>query len=190
MKRASLWSLLLAVLLTGCGSPTSHYNIDMYQEALKREAGAGLVSGSEQEQKALRQFNEFYQVYSADVITQFVDRVYAENAYFGDPYAAMQGLDEIREYFVRMAEPVVDCRFTIDRFERAVSGDYFITWTMYLTIKYAPEKPIEALGISHVRFDGDGKVIFQQDYWDTSVVFERLPIAGPITRKIKQRMEQ
>jgi hypothetical protein len=53
---------------------------------------------------------------------------------------------------------------------------------MMLTIKHDKDNPIEVIGMSHVRFAPDGKIIFHTDYWDTSVIFERAPVIGSIIR--------
>ena len=58
---------------------------------------------------------------------------------------------------------------------------------MKLTIKRDKDNPIEQIGMSHVRFGPDGKIIFHTDYGDTSVVFERVPILGSIIRWGKEQ---
>jgi len=60
-------------------------------------------------------------------------------------------------------------------------------WVMMLTIKRDKDNPIEVIGMSHVRFAPDGKIIFHTDYWDTSVIFERAPVIGSIIRWAKEQ---
>jgi steroid delta-isomerase len=57
---------------------------------------------------------------------------------------------------------------------------------MKLTIKRDQDNPIEQIGMSHVRFAYDGKIVFHTDYWDTSVVFERAPVIGAVIRWVKE----
>jgi hypothetical protein len=189
MKTRIMISGMALVLLVGCSAPYSKYNWALYRNALTKSQGTTLPAASDTEQAALKRFSDFYEVYSVEVITSHVASVYADDAYFGDPYACVEGLPAIREYFVRMAEPVDDCRFHIEAVDRTEDGEYYIRWMMKLALNRSPDQTIEALGISHVRFNNEGKVVFQQDYWDSSVVFERLPLAGPPTRWIKQRLE-
>ena len=68
--------------------------------------------------------------------------------------------------------------------------DYYARWTMHLVSKAAKDKPIDALGISHVRYNSEGMVVFQQDYWDTSVMLDRLPVVGFWTRLVKRRLDK
>jgi len=42
--------------------------------------------------------------------------------------------------------------------------------------------------MSHVRFNKEGLIVFQQDYWDTSAMFDRLPVVGYWTRLVKTRI--
>ena len=58
---------------------------------------------------------------------------------------------------------------------------------MHLKTKRSPGDPIRTVGISHVRYDAKGKVNFMQDYWDTGVVYEKIPVMGAVIRWIKNK---
>jgi len=88
-----------------------------------------------------------------------------------------------------MAEPVEQCTFTVDSMQRS-GNDYFARWTMRLESSAAKGEIIETIGISHVRYNAEGKIIFQQDYWDTSSMFDRLPVVGFWTRLVKAKIEK
>jgi hypothetical protein len=88
-----------------------------------------------------------------------------------------------------MAEPVEQCTFTVDSMQRSGS-DYFARWTMRLESSAAKGEIIETIGMSHVRYNAEGKIIFQQDYWDTSAMLDRLPVVGFWTRLVKDRIEK
>ncbi len=177
-----------ALMATGCASRSKAIDLGEHKAALERTAAMALLEpGSGTEKAALQRFDEFYAVYSAEQIRKSVRNVYAENAWFGDPFHQVQGIDAIESYFLAMAEPVENCTFRVDHMQR--SGiDYFARWTMVLESKAAKGGPIEAIGFSHVRFDAEGKIVFQQDYWDTSAMFDRLPLVGFWTRLVKGRI--
>jgi hypothetical protein len=145
--------------------------------------------GSDTEKEALERFDAFYEDYSVGAITAGVRNVYAENAWFGDPFHIVEGIDAIEHYFVVMAEPVEQCSFVVDSMQRS-GNDYFARWTMKLESAVAKGELIETIGISHVRFNSEGKIIFQQDYWDTSAMLDRLPIVGYWTRLVKGRIDK
>ena len=150
---------------------------------------ASMEPGSDTEKEALRRFDAFYADYSVEAIRAGVRDVYAEDAWFGDPFHIVEGIDEIEHYFVVMAEPVEQCTFTVDSMQRS-GNDYFARWTMRLESSAAKGEIIETIGLSHIRYNDEGKIIFQQDYWDTSAMLDRLPVVGFWTRLVKGKIEK
>ena len=70
-------------------------------------------------------------------------------------------------------------------------GDYYFRWVMSVKLKREGrhKPPTLTPGISQVRFGADGKVIFQQDYFDAgSFLYEKIPVLGGEIRSIKKRM--
>ncbi len=185
-----MFSALLTV--TGCTSKSKDRSPDWSRntEAVQRMKDAPtFAAGSDAEEKALQRFNDFYEEYSYDAIKEGVRGIYAENAWFGDPFHIVEGIDDIEHYFLVMAEPVESCIFIVDSVQR--SGDeYFARWTMELESKAAKGELIKTIGISHMKFNPEGKIIFQQDYWDASSMLDRLPIVGYWTRLVKDRIEK
>ena len=191
---AVLLSLVLAYGAAFCGCRTGSKNMSpdwsKNRQALQRsDAVPAMEPESETEQEALKRFAEFYQEYSTDSITSGVRAVYAADAWFGDPFHVVEGIDDIEHYFLVMAEPVEECIFKVDSSQRS-GKDYYIRWTMELVSRAAPGERIETIGISHVRFNREGLVVFQQDYWDTGAMFERLPVVGFWTRFAKKQIEK
>lgn len=178
------------IMITGCTSKPTELDPELHRAALKKTEKLKLLEpGSSTEAEALKRFDEFYAVYSAEAIKEGIRELYAEDAWFGDPFHQVQGIDAIEHYFVVMAEPVEQCTFTVDSMQRSGS-DYFARWTMVLKSKAIKGEPIEAIGFSHVRFNADGLIIFQQDYWDTSVMLDRIPVVGFWTRLVKNRINK
>jgi hypothetical protein len=52
-------------------------------------------------------------------------------------------------------------------------------------LKRSPDDLIRTVGISHVRYDAKGKVIFPQDY--RGGVYEKIPVMGAVIRWIKNK---
>jgi len=177
-------------MLTGCTSKAKDLTPDWTRntKAVERtEQMEMLEPGSPVEKEALERFDRFYAEYSVDAIKDGVRGLYAENAWFGDPFHIVEGIDDIEHYFLVMAEPVENCTFTVDSMQRS-GHDYFARWTMRLESSAAKGELIEAIGMSHVRFNKEGLIVFQQDYWDTSAMFDRLPVVGYWTRLVKTRI--
>ncbi len=174
----------------GCTTQPKSGVIDLeeYRRALAATDDIALIEpDSALEAEALQRFEDFYAVYSEEVIREGIRDLYADDAWFGDPFHQVQGIDAMERYFVAMAEPAKECTFMVDDIQRS-GPDYYARWTMQLVSEAAPKERIEALGFSHVRFNEEGKIIFQQDYWDTSAMFDRLPVVGFWTRLVKGRL--
>lgn len=193
LRRCACAAAICLALMAACRSipdPAAH-SLAAYRDAEARtRPGAPetrLLPESPEEAAALQRFVDFYRVYSAEVIRARVRELYADDAYFGDPFEAVTGIDRIEAYFLQMAEPVDRCAFEIEAIDGS-KGEYYVRWTMNLTLRRAKKVPIVAPGISHVRFNPAGKVAFQQDYWDTRLLFERLPVVGGLTRFVSARM--
>ncbi len=46
-----------------------------------------------------------------------------------------------------------------------------------------------SVGISHLRFDTEGKIILHKDFWDAAGgLYEYLPVLGGVMRWIKSRL--
>jgi len=143
--------------------------------------------GSSIEAEALQRFNTFYAEYNAQQIQSGVRSLYAADAFFADPYHLVEGIDAIEHYFIAMAEPALSCTFDIEKSQRA-GNDYYCRWTMHLVSRAAPDQTITAQGLTHLRLNPEGKIIFHQDYWDTSALLDRLPVVGFWTRLVKGRI--
>jgi SnoaL-like domain len=180
--------LVAIVALAGCagGKPMT---LDNYTKELAATdpAKAALVKpGTAEEKAGIENFKEYYKVFAEDVIRRDTKKLYAKEAFFKDGYKEVKGVDAIETYFIATTKAIVSCTFDITDVS-VHNGNYYFRWVMKLTIKRDKENPIEQIGMSHVRFDPDGKVIFHTDYWDTSVVFERAPVIGSIIRWAKEQ---
>lgn len=160
-----------------------------YKQALAETdpAKAGSIQpGSADEKEAISRFVDFYRVFSPEVIRKGLRGLYADGAYFRDGFKEVVGIEAMEAYFLNSVEGIQTCTFDIQ--EMAVhAGNYYFRWVMHLTMKRSPDDPIRTVGMSHVRYDARGKVIFHQDYWDTGVVYEKIPVMGAVIRWIKNK---
>lgn len=146
-----------------------------------------LRHGSEEEKKAIERFKEFYKIFSADIIRKSINDVYATNAYFRDGFREVQGVENLEKYFLSSTETFHECTFDIQDVA-SHEGNYYYRWVMNLVLKRNKEDKLQAVGMSHVRYDKNGKILFHQDYWDTGVIFEKIPVLGPVITWIRNRI--
>jgi ketosteroid isomerase-like protein len=116
-----------------------------------------------------------------------IGTVYADDAWFKDPFNEVRGLPSVQRVFEHMFDQVTDPRFVVTR---AVSeGDHaFLTWDFEFRMNRSPDQPQEIRGASHIQFAPDGRVAYHRDYWDAAEeLYEKLPILGGLMRFLKRR---
>jgi hypothetical protein len=180
--------LVPIVALASCagGKPMSLENYTKELAATDPAKSALAKPGSAEEKAGIENFKAYYKVFAEEIIRRDTKTLYAKEAFFKDGYKEVKGVDAIETYFIATTKAIVSCTFDIT--EVIIhEGNYYFRWVMKLTIKRDKDNPIEQVGMSHVRFASDGKVIFHTDYWDTSVVFERAPVIGSIIRWAKEQ---
>ncbi len=180
--------LVTVIALSGCtgGKPMTLENY--YRElAATDPAKTALVKpGSPEEKAGIAAFRDYYKVFAEDVIRRDTKNLYAKDAFFKDGYKEVKGVEAIETYFIATTKAIVSCTFDIADVS-VHEGNYYFRWVMKLTIQRDRDNPMEQVGMSHVRFGPDGKVVFHTDYWDTSIVFERVPVIGSIIRWAKEQ---
>ncbi|MCG2585334.1 nuclear transport factor 2 family protein [Massilia sp. TS11] len=126
----------------------------------------------------------FYETLSPASIDTGLDRVYAPEARFKDPFNEVQGLAAIAAIFHHMYTQVEAPRFRV--LDQARHGDDgFLTWEFH----FVGRARMCIRGATHVRFGPDGRVILHRDYWDAAEeLYEKLPVLGSLMRWLKRRL--
>lgn len=164
----------------------------MYQEVMASTdpARAGrLVPGSAEEKAAIARFSDFLCSLTPAGVQDKTRQVYAEDAYLNDTLKEVRGVAAIEAYFLKTAQAAT--RITVEVLDVAESGgNYYFRWTMEIVHpKLADGRPSASIGMSHVRFDAQGKVVLHQDYWDSgSAFYAHLPVLGWLINWVKGRL--
>jgi ketosteroid isomerase-like protein len=113
--------------------------------------------------------------------------VYADDAWFKDPFNEVQGLAAVRRVFEHMFRQVDGPRFVVTR---AIEGgdDAFLTWDFRFRLHGRPDEEQIVHGATHIQFAADGRVSRHRDYWDAAEeLYEKLPVLGTLMRWLKRR---
>lgn len=148
-----------------------------------------VVPGSPEEQAAIERFVDFVSVLSEETVRAKVPRVYAEDAYFNDTLKELRGAAAIEEYMAESMGATQEVTVEVTEVAQA-NGNYYFRWVMDIRFKKLRKGEVtRSIGVSHVRFDAQGKVALHQDYWDsTSGLFEHIPVLGGLIRMVKGRL--
>lgn len=118
-----------------------------------------------------------------------IETVYAEELYFNDTFRIISNREELVEYLTETAAQVNSTTVEIMEVIKG-QNDYFVKWSMKMNFDVkGKEVDSLSLGMSQLRFNDQGLIIFHQDYWDSSeAFFEHLPLVGRIVKSIKARL--
>jgi hypothetical protein len=132
-------------------------------------------------------FNTFYQSLDMESL-QGLGQIYHPHVTFADPVAVHQGLLTLDAYFRKLLKGCDQCNFVVGK-QWFGESEAFVNWTMiFSSSRLNSGKIIEVDGSSVLSIRSD-LVEYQRDYYDMgAMVYEQLPILGPIVRYIRGRM--
>lgn len=190
MKRLSV---MLSFFLSACaGRSVAVDPMAWHAESLKatEPAAAGSpASGSAAEKAAVEKFRAFFGDLREDMIKKEIRSVYAPEIRFNDTLKSIKGVDPLEHYLVETARNVESCKVEIEEVLTSSAGVY-VRWRMGIRFKkFRKGTTQESIGMTHLRFDKEGRVVYHQDYWDSGAnLFEKIPVLGSGIRAVKRRL--
>ncbi len=179
----TILALLAAVVLTtGCASKPAGNAVSDYLAAEKTIQG--VVLSPEEEEAAIGRFRVFFADIRADRVPELTPALYAPDAFFNDTLKTIRGSEGIAKYFIKTAEHTDFVRAEVVDVARS-GTNYYVRWVMDVRFKGGKET-IRTIGMTHLRFDKEGRIVLHQDFWDsTTGFFEHAPVIGPVIRWMK-----
>lgn len=176
----------IALLLTGTAgcaqNSNAGYAVD-YQQALTRYPGTTAVT-----EAMTDQFLTYFGGESSPSID--ATDLYAPALYFSDTLLTTEDQAAALAHLERMHQNTggMDVRLL----SRQVDGqDVYLIWRMQASFQAAGRRiASDTIGMSHLRFDEAGRIVLQQDFWDSAEGFYRhLPVVGGLVSYIKGRFD-
>jgi limonene-1,2-epoxide hydrolase len=202
LTRVGQWPLLaltiigvivLGTLLASCSSSGTADLVGGGQAALERTGEVSLASAQQPTEDIEADIDRFLGLFS-DFDRASVERAareaYAVDAYFNDGFVEIEGHEAIVAYLARTADATAEIEVDIE--DRVIAnGEVYLRWVMRFTTVGSRSRTIVAPGITHLRFDGDGRIVYHRDYWDGSgALAEFVPLVGSILRSVRSRLER
>jgi len=194
-RRAGLVGLgvimVAAALWTSCSSSSADL-VGRGGAALERTRG-DVETAANMPREALEagidRFLAVFADFSPAAVAAAARAAYADDAYFNDGFAELEGGEAIAAYFERTAGSTAAIEVEIE--DRVVAGgEVYLRWVMTFTTSGRRARTIVAPGMTHLRFDGAGRISYHRDYWDGSAALaEFVPLMGPILRGVRARIE-
>lgn len=184
------WLLLLGIIIGILAmfklkqAPGKTIPHDIYREAVSSEAYA-----RERDDAAIQRVIDLFEDFSHENLERNIANVYAETLFFRDGFREVHSLAELEPYFLHSTKPLRTCTFDFPGVTFS-NGDLYLRWIMNVSLNRDPEGTVDTcVGMSHIRFNSEGKVVFQQDYWDpTDILYSRIPVAGWLIQKVHNRL--
>ena len=135
-------------------------------------------------QSPARRLARFYETLTPAALDG-LDQLYAPDARFKDPFNEVVGIAAIRRIFAHMFATTEAPRFEVtDCIEQG--GQAMLGWTFRFALR---GRALTVRGVTHLRFDAEGRVTLHRDYWDAAEeLYEKLPVVGGLMRLIKRRL--
>lgn len=136
---------------------------------------------------ALERFLDTYQRLNRDNL-DLLDAMYSEDVRFSDPAHSLTGLTALRAYFTELYANVE--HITFDFADPHSSGNQvYVQWRMRLRHpRLNRGAEVVVPGVSCLHFADDGRVDDHRDYFDLGLLlYEQLPLLGPLVRAVKRR---
>ncbi|MBI3875989.1 MAG: nuclear transport factor 2 family protein [Verrucomicrobia bacterium] len=182
--------LIFSLALAACRTaPVVLDTARPYHEALAAISSKPTVAkGSEAERAAIARVKDFFAVMNEETVRAKTKQVYAADAYLNDTLKTLHGNAAIEDYFLATARESESITVQFDDVAES-GGNYYFRWVMDTRLKKLRKgETIRTIGITHIRFDADGRVALHQDFWDTAAgLYEHVPVVGTMIRSIKAK---
>ncbi|MBL0633210.1 nuclear transport factor 2 family protein [Aeromonas dhakensis] len=138
--------------------------------------------------ESLARFVALYQQLNRDELHRLPE-VYANEVLFTDPAHRIEGLAALTDYFATLYQRLAYCHFVITS-QLQQGRQAWLGWTMTFSHpRLRGGAPVTVEGATRLEFNEAGKVCLHRDYFDMgAMLYEQLPLIGPLVRTIKGRL--
>ena len=142
-----------------------------------------LIENDEKIGRSVKLFQKVFTGYSKKLFKEELPNLYAKEAFINDRIHSVKGLMNIQRYFLKTFKKLKKAHFKILDVAYG-KRDAYIRWEMILYLKIG-SKPFKHIGMSQLRFNEEGKIIYHQDHWDYSEVLQQMPFIKHLMNGIK-----
>ena len=175
---------LIAVGCLARGGTVDNFQEDAYEQALERFSGQTSAID-----EGVASFSAGYGDLTHDELAARIRELYAPDLYFNDTIHTFNDRDALVDYLVRTGESLEESRVEVRQVIRD-GADVFLRWSMeFRTSAAGKDIHSQSIGMTHLRFDEQGRVVLHQDFWDSGhALYAHLPIVGFFVRRAHNRL--
>ena len=177
MKFIYRLSLLVAlVTLSACAQRGAAPYAERYVAALERYPGE-----MQSDHRSIDAFVRYFSGRQEGETALAAKDLYAPMLYFSDTLLTSEDHDVVVAHLERMHENTGGVDVTV--LDTQIDGpDVYVIWRMQARFRPVRKEVLsDTIGATHLRFDRDGRIVLQQDFWDSTEGFYRhLPVVGSL----------
>ncbi len=161
-------------------------NQQTLQKIKETEQTAILISSQQANiEKTVELFKTSFKDYKKEILLPALKNLYASNAFLNDRIHIIEGQESIITYFTSTFDKIEQGQFEVTD---VVYGkkDVYVRWIMRLQFKGKKELH-DFPGMSQLRFNQEGKILFHFDYWDFSELLEHVPVMKQLIRFVRKQ---
>lgn len=174
-----------ATACAGSGPMMDEQTVSSYHDALERLPGDASAI-----EDGVANFQQTYGDLTRDNLAERVAELYAEDLYFNDTVHIIRDRETLVDYMARTGQNLDQNRVSVHKVIRD-GADVYVRWEMTFVTR-AVGKKIEShsIGMTHLRFNAEGRIILHQDFWDSgSALYAHLPVVGFFVRRAQGAMQ-
>lgn len=185
---------VLAAAAVAAASCASHRTLDLMAGGGRALAATAVVDPAAERPSpdvaaaALAGFLALFDDFRPEAIRERAAAIYAPQAYFHDGFVELEGAAAIGSYLARTATATRDMHITLE--DQAVSGgEVYLRWVMRFTTSGRRSVTVAAPGMTHLRLDRSGRIVYHRDYWDAGTALAAfVPGGSPVLRAVRKRL--
>lgn len=173
--------ILILIAMTACSSTKSN-TMNQYLQLIANE------QETKMDARVINFANLYDHLDDNNVATE-ATKTYAESIYFNDTLVTIENRDDLIQYLEQTQKQVESMSLEVIKvFDQG--EDVLVQWKMQTLFTIMGKRTnVKSIGISHLRFNKDGKIILHQDYWDsTNGFFQHIPVIGGLISWVKNRL--
>jgi SnoaL-like domain len=178
--------VLLAVTLLLSLSACKTAEKDLFAEYL----AIAPADSSTKSNARIQPFVKLYNQLEGNALADNIAKAYAEKLYFNDTVVTLHERKKLQKYLHHTQKTLDAMSFEVlETYEK--KNDVLVRWSMRTQFTILGQhRDVQSLGISHLRFNNDGKIVLHQDYWDsTQGFYQHIPLIGGLLRWIKNGLQ-
>ena len=179
---------LIGALTAGClarSEVMDSTTVSAYEQAIAQFAG-----NQSHIDDGMARFESAFSDLTAEDRAERFKALYAPELYFNDTLHVLRTRDEVVDYMTRTGGSLSESRVDIEHVIRD-GNDVYVRWTMEFKTRAAGRDiHSHSIGMTHLRFDEEGRVVLHQDFWDSGhALYAHLPFVGFAVRQAHNRMQ-